>query len=107
MAALRPGYNHEHRHPESGCTPANVHYGHAEKIQHERQQTSMPRTLPIPIGSTDAPRAQAARARHHQRPRKTRERITVQKLGWTRLVDLTTTGDPPRVQSSRAAEPAC
>ena len=33
-------YNHEHRHSGIGLhTPANVHYGHAEKIQHERQQT--------------------------------------------------------------------
>lgn len=40
MAAFTSWYNHEHRHSGIGLhTPANVHYGHAEKIQHERQQT--------------------------------------------------------------------
>lgn len=40
MAAFASWYNHEHRHSGIGLhTPANVHYGHAEKIQHERQQT--------------------------------------------------------------------
>ena len=40
MAAFATWYNHEHRHSGIGLhTPANVHYGHAEKIQHERQQT--------------------------------------------------------------------
>lgn len=40
MAAFGSWYNHQHRHSGIGLhTPANVHYGHAEKIQHERQQT--------------------------------------------------------------------
>jgi transposase InsO family protein len=40
MTAFTNWYNHDHRHSGIGLhTPANVHYGHAEKIQHERQQT--------------------------------------------------------------------
>lgn len=40
MHAFVTWYNHEHRHSGIGLhTPANVHYGHAEKIQHERQAT--------------------------------------------------------------------
>ncbi|MGB8382275.1 MAG: IS3 family transposase [Dermatophilaceae bacterium] len=40
MHAFSNWYNHEHRHSGIGLhTPANVHYGHAEKIQHERQRT--------------------------------------------------------------------
>ena len=40
MNAFVAWYNHEHRHSGIGLhTPANVHYGHAEKIQAERQLT--------------------------------------------------------------------
>jgi putative transposase len=40
MQAFTAWYNHEHRHSGIGLhTPANVHYGHADKIQAERQQT--------------------------------------------------------------------
>ncbi|MDN5745653.1 MAG: DDE-type integrase/transposase/recombinase [Nocardioidaceae bacterium] len=40
MATFANWYDHEHRHSEAGLhTPANVQYGHAEKIQNERQQT--------------------------------------------------------------------
>jgi len=40
MAAFAIWYNHEHRHSGIGLhTPANVHYGLAETIQAERQQT--------------------------------------------------------------------
>lgn len=40
MRTFADWYNHEHRHSGIGLhTPANVHYGHAEKIQHERQRT--------------------------------------------------------------------
>lgn len=40
MHAFATWYNHEHRHSGIGLhTPANVHYGHAEKIQHQRQAT--------------------------------------------------------------------
>ena len=93
MAAFATWYNHEHRHSGIGLhTPANVHYGHAEKIQHERQQTRCRVRCPSRSVPPTPPRAQAARARHHQRPAKRGERITVQKLGWTRLIDLTTTG---------------